>query len=483
LPALAAETERVPTLRDLLQTLRRHALLVFLDLKCPGMDAEMLEEFRKADMLDHVAGYSPYNSTALQQAKIAMPSWKGSLMNHDADPREASAVLKQPGSMLMMDDGRATLTAMGKPAVKVSPQPWVPLGEASPPSVAALEAVLRGTSKQMPARLAAVRLAIHAPRRFTELAGELCQSPNAEVRRAVAWNLGMIAKHRPALVSDAVRAALLRLLNDSDAGVRAEAGIACGRARIDAAVPILVKLLSDRPADHDQWTENKRLLAERRTIIDARAHYAFGLGLMGVKSPAVIQVLVDAMKHRAVHSETMLAGFDGTMAAKALGELRATEAVGDMRHILFQETPALAALIRPSKAAAKSDPPFQSLDLRTKNAVISDFRMWGAILPALAEIGSKEALATLDAVIDMPAMEAESGSYLRATAAEALMTVRGPDAVSRLGRLVTHRVPQVRRSAILACLKRSDPQYRTLLESSAPWALPWWDAQYRPKGP
>jgi len=440
----------------------------------------MLDEFRKADMLDHVAGYSPYNSTALQQAKIALPSWKGSLMNHDTDPGEAAAVLKQPGSLVMMDDGRATLTALGKPAVKVSPQPWAPLGETAPPSLATLEAVLRGTSKEMPVRLAAVRLAIHAPRRFAELASELCQNPNVDLRRATAWNLGMMAKHRPALVSDAVRAALLRLLDDPDSSVRAEAGVACGRAKIQAAIPVLVKLLGDRPADYGQWTEDKKLLAERQTIIEARARYAFGLGLLGVKTPAVTQILVDAVRHRAVHSEMMLAGFDGTMAASALGKLHAAESVAGLRHVLFHETPALAAFVRPSKAAAKTDHPFQSMDARTKAAVISDFRVWAAILPALAQIGTAEAVAVLEEVIDMPATESER-SYLRGEAAAALMTARGLDAASPLARLVTHRIPEVRRAAILACLKRSDPQYRKLLESAAPWAIPWWDAQHGPK--
>jgi HEAT repeat protein len=483
LPALAAETERVPTLRDLLEMLRSHALLVHLDIKVPGLDAEMLDEFRKADMLDHVAGFSDYNSEAFKKANITGLSWKGALMGHDTDPREAAAVLKHPGNGLMMDDARATLTALGKPPVRITPQPWAPLGEASPPALDALEAVLRGTSKQMPVRLAAVRLTIYAPRRFAELAGELCQCPNAEVRRATAWNLGMIAKHRPQLVSDAVRAALLRLLNDPDTSVRAEAGVACGRAKIQAAVPTLVKLLTDRPADDDRGTEDKKLAAERQTVIEARAHYAFALGLLGVKNPAATRVLVDAMKHRAAVPDMMLAGFDGAMAASALGKLRAAEAVGDMRSVLFHETPALAKFMRPTKPVAESAHAFMSLDLRTRAAIISDFRMWSAILPALAEIGSDESLAVLDAIIDSPEKDAsESQSYLRGEAAEALMNFRGHDFLPILSRLMTHRVPQVRRFAILACLKKADPRYRKLLESAAPWATAWWDVQYRPKG-
>ena len=365
LPALAAETERVPTLRDLLQMLRRHALLVHLDIKVPGIDGTMLDKLRKADMLDHVAGYSDYNSAAFRRAKVAAIPWKGSLMGRDTDPQEARSVLKQPGSGLMMDDARATLVALGRPPVRISPQPWAPVGEAPRPSLAALEAVLRGTSNQLPARLAAVRLAIYAPRRFAELADELCRRPGAELRRATAWNLGMIAKHRPALISEPVRAALSRLLNDSDTSVRVEAAVACGRARLEAALPLLVKLLADRPADYDQWTEDKERLSQRRTIINARARLAFALGLMGVKNPAVTQVLVDTVRHRAVHPEMKLAGFDGVVAAAALGRLRTAETVGDLRDMLFHGTPALAEFSRQAKSSAQSAERFKSLDART----------------------------------------------------------------------------------------------------------------------
>ena len=404
------------------------------------------------------------------------------MMNHDADPREAGAVLKQPGSLVIMDDARATLTALGKPAVKISPKPWAPVGEEARPSLTTLQAVLYGTSKQIPARLAAVRLAIYAPRRFVELAGELSQNPSIELRRATAWNLGMIAKHRPALVSAPLQAALLHLLNDSDASVRAEAAVACGRAKLQAAVPILVKLLGDRPADAGQWTEDKKLLAQRRTIIEARARYACGLGLMGVNSPAVTQVLVDAVQHRTMHAEMLLAGFDSVMAASALGNLRAAEAVGALRHVLFQETPALATPLRPAKSPAKSEHPIQSMDPRTRAEFVSDMRLWFAILPALGRIGNAEALAALDAIIDVPTPDSERSDYLRGKAAEAIMTAPGRDAASRFGRLAAHPTTEMRRAVIFACLRSSDPQYRKLLESAAPWALPWWDVQHGPTG-
>jgi HEAT repeat protein len=347
--------------------------------------------------------------------------------------------------------------------------------------LATLEAVLRGTSNQMPVRLAAVRLAIHAPSRFVEMAGELCRSSNAEIRRAAAWNLGMIAKHRPALVSDSVRTALLQLLSDPDVSVRGEAGIACARAKVQAAVPLLVKLLADRPADYEQWTEDKNRLAERQAMIEARARWAFALGLTGTKDPAAAQTLLDAVKHRAVHQERMLVGFDGAMAASALGRLQAAEAVGVLRDALFHENPVTVQIARALKAGKKPDQVFKSLDPRARASYILDIRMRFSVVPALAEIGSGDARAALNTIVDAPESESQwPRPFFRAQAAEALMKSHVRDSAPMVSRFLAHRVPEVRRSAILACLKKSDPQYRKLLESAAPWAVPWWDVQHRP---
>ena len=257
----------------------------------------------------------------------------------------------------------------------------------------------------------------------------------------------MIAKHRPALVSEPVRDALLLLLGDADASVRAEAAVACGRARVPAAVPVLVKLLANRPTDYEQWTEDKNRLAERRTMIDARAHAAFGLGLLGVKSPAVTGVLVEAVKHRGVHPDRMLAGFDGVVAASALGRLHAAETAGALREVLFQGTPAMAEFSRSAKRAAQPAQHFKSLDARTQAAVISDMRTCCAIVPALAEMGGDEAWAVLNAVIDGPGNEPETiQAYLCSLAAESMMSFPGADRVpmccAALGPSPARRAPR-----------------------------------------
>lgn len=469
LPAPAAKTERVPTLHNVLEVVRDNAGLLHLDIKVPGIDGELLEELRKADMLDHVVTYNDYNSDAFRKAGVAKLAFKGGLMEKDRDcnPREARSMLARPGSMVILDDPRALLTVLGKPPVRISPKALTMPEERPPALLAPLEAALRGTSKQVPARLAVVRLAIFAPGRLTELAAELSRHPSAEVRRALAWNLGMIAKHRPALVSAPVRAVLLHLLRDREIAVRGEAAVACGRARIEAAIPVVVELLAGRPADLDQWTDDGERLRQKRTIIEARARYAMALGLLGVKKPAVIGVLVDAVKHRAVHRDLMLLGVDGAMAARALGRLRAAESVGALRDALFRDDPSLEAVSREHAVKGKpASPPGWW-----------DFQIRSFIPPALAEIGTDEAMAVLETALD--ARDNRLSPYTRARAADAFAGFRAADRTSILGKLLKCGTPEARRSAILACLRLPDPRCRGLLESAAPWALPWWDVQNR----
>ncbi|OHB69330.1 MAG: hypothetical protein A2V70_15225 [Planctomycetes bacterium RBG_13_63_9] len=473
LPAPVAKTERVPTLRDVLQLVRDQAGLLHLDIKKPGTDDELLAELRKADLVGHVVTYNDYNSEAFRRAAIPKLHFKGSLMGDGSDvqPSEAERLLERPGSMVILDDPRALLAVMGRPPVGILPKPMAPLATRPPPSCESLEAVLRGDSRQTPVRVAAVRLAIFAPGRFCELATELCQHPSPETRLAVAWNLGMIAKHRPELVSESARAALMRLLADRETGVRSEASVACGRAKIEAATPMVVELLTDRPEDLDRWTEDESRQQEKRAIIEARACYALALGLLGVKSPAVTEVLVDAVKHRAVHRDLMLFGLDGALAAWALGRLRAADSVDALSEALLRDDPALEQAR--SASGYQVDPASPSRWW--------DFNMHTFILPALAEIGSEKALGVLETALDPT--KGLVHPYQRASGAEALLNARVADPVSNCARLLEHAAPEVHRSAVLTCLKRSDPRYRGLLESAAPWALPWWDAQHGPATP
>ena len=471
LPMPAADTERVPTLHDVLQTVRDHAGLLHLDIKEPGIDQELLEKLRKADMLDHVVTYNHYNSEAFRKVGIAKLPFKGSLMEagQDTSPTEARRILACPGKLVICDDPRAILNELARPAVRISRKPLALLGTCSLGPSERLEAALRGSPSKVPVRVASVRLAIFVPRRFLALARELHRHQDPEIRQAIAWNLGMIAKHRPALVSDAVRAMLLHLLSDRDIHVRAKAAEACGRAEIKTAAPAVVSMLAARPPDLDRWTNDKKRLREKRSIIEVRARCAFALGLLGVKSPAVVKVLQETVKHRAVHRDWNFVGLDGAMAVWALGRLRASEATGCLRVALFRNDPVLAGVDR-SKAGAGD---------RVFPPGWCDFRIRSFALTALAEIGTPQALSTLQAVLGTRGEKA--GPFSPQTwvqAAEAMARIKTKDGAI-LAKLLAHEAPEARRAAILFCLREPAHQYRKLLESRARWALPWWDAQHR----
>ncbi len=89
----------VPTLDEVLEELRRHDGLVYVDVKTPGLSQTILEAFRKADMLDHVVGYGVANSEAFQQAGIPQIAFKGALLgtHKDLDPKCVKHVLAKPG--------------------------------------------------------------------------------------------------------------------------------------------------------------------------------------------------------------------------------------------------------------------------------------------------------------------------------------------------------------------------------------------------
>jgi hypothetical protein len=137
-----------------------------------------------------------------------------------------------------------------------------------------------------------------------------------------------------------------------------------------------------------------------------------------------------------------------------------------LREALFRNDP---ALVKVRGASGYSGDP-------ASPAREWDFNMHAFIPPALAEIGSDEALHVLEAALDPTKGVVDPYSVTSVT--EALLHARVADRVPICARLLEHGAPEVRRCAVLTCLKRSDPQYRTLLESASPWALPWWDTQH-----
>ena len=306
---------RIATLHDVLQLIRDCRGLMVLDIKSPGIDGQLLEELRGAGMLDQVVGCNESNAKAFEKAAIARVPFKGAMIGSrvDLESSQVEALLRQPGKIAFLDDPRAALSLLGKPAKRIVPHPATPLGVCDAWSPEPLEAVLRGQSKQLPVRLAAVRLAISAPHRLVRMASELARQPDKETRRALAWNLGMIAKHGKALLDERSRAVVLGLLRDPEIAVRAEAAVACGRAKLGAAVPVVTKLLVERSRGGPGPAPG------REALLDARGHYAFALGLLDERNPAVVAALLETFRQREAGPNPMWLGIDGAMSAWAPG--------------------------------------------------------------------------------------------------------------------------------------------------------------------
>jgi hypothetical protein len=206
-------------------------------------------------------------------------------------------------------------------------------------------------------------------------------------------------------------------------------------------------------------------------IIEARSRYAFALGMIGNAEPSVVEVLIDAVQHRAIHQEVMLVGVDGAMAAFALGRLQASEAVLPLRNALFRDDPVLSQLASTSKSPEPSATP----------AAWWDFHIRSFILPALAEIGTGSSLAVLRDAIHSGSDDSQSpiAPEMRGQAARELIDSRGGDTYSIIAQLLDEGEPLARRGAIVACLRHSESRYRQPLELRASWAVPWWDAQHQ----
>jgi hypothetical protein len=131
---------RIPTLVEALELHRKHAGLVDLDLKEPGLDTAVAELLDRLDMWDHVSNCNPENAAAIIQNPKFRPSrYKAGLYEDrsDADPAAIAAALEQPGNAVSVEDPRWVLVALARPLGRVSKSEK--RADSSPQSPAATE--------------------------------------------------------------------------------------------------------------------------------------------------------------------------------------------------------------------------------------------------------------------------------------------------------------------------------------------------------
>ncbi len=142
---------RIATLAEVVELHRRHAGLLHLDIKRPGLDAAVADLLTRMDAWDHV-GYCSTDTTGavLRDPRYTPRRYKGGLYldRGEVFPAAIAAVLERPGDGVIVDDPRGVAVALGRTLGKLPPEPVAPRVAprriASPrPSEAELIAALR----------------------------------------------------------------------------------------------------------------------------------------------------------------------------------------------------------------------------------------------------------------------------------------------------------------------------------------------------
>lgn len=468
-----APDERLPTLRAVLAMARQEGALLHLDIKVPGLDADILRLLEDADMLDHVVAVNKNNSALLLNDPRFLPlSFKGDLIwdYRDFDVETVRATLQRAGQIVIVDDPRLTLLESGRPVriprrlppVKRAPVTDLPLAEL-------LAGLFEQPDATMPPRLAAARLVNYycevAPAIVLEqmLAGRMA-SLSTSVKANGAWLLGMAARYRPQTVTDGVRRALLHLLDDASTEVRTEAAWAVGRAHVKEAVPALVKILGSEPECVRRFGSTPAEEEKDAADIKLRGAAAWTLGQIGDARPAVGRALMGCVERRGLHYDFVYQSLDGAMAARALGQLRITSAVPTLVHAIRRDDPLLAPMQQK----------YVELGYQPHPGKMWDFRLVGDAIGALGEIGSEAAQHALAEFLALPEAEARQiWPALHQMAAEALCQIQEEDVDPIVVSLLDHPHLSARGAAILTCLNAPNPARTAALREKAAWALQW----------
>ena len=117
---------RIPTLAEVFDLHRRHAGLMHLDIKRPGLDKAIAELLTKMDLWDHV-GYcnTDHGGVILTDERYHPRRYKGGLYldRGEVFPDAIAIVLKNPGDGVIVDDPRGVAVVLGRKLSKVSTEP------------------------------------------------------------------------------------------------------------------------------------------------------------------------------------------------------------------------------------------------------------------------------------------------------------------------------------------------------------------------
>jgi hypothetical protein len=128
-PGPTGEHCRIPTLVEVFELHRRHAGLLHLDIKEPGLDEAIVQLLDRLDMWDHVAYCNADNAAAiLANPKLKLSRYKAGMYldRSEVDPSAIRSVLQKPGDGIILEDPRGVLVEMGRTLGSVSREPVAP---------------------------------------------------------------------------------------------------------------------------------------------------------------------------------------------------------------------------------------------------------------------------------------------------------------------------------------------------------------------
>lgn len=451
----------VPTLHDALALCRRHGALIHLDIKVPGIDGRILEALIAEDMLDHVVTVNRYNSEKiLADSRLRLlPSGGGLILgNNDYDRKAVKALAERAkgGKTAIVDDPRAIGTVLERPILRhpslVLSYPAAVLRQTRSRLLSALLA--EHEDSELPRRLAAARLiGTFGPEVGRELIDGWDECPEA-ARTDVVWAIARCVRSDPKLAKSAGPLLLDLLESEKDPRLLREVVTGCGVCGERRAVDRLVAILGRPPDCASRFAPDAETAPRDAEEIALRAATAGALGQIGSRRRAVKAVLCQTAFHRGLHSDGAWHALDGAEAARALGRLRAREAVDTLAAIVERDDTDLLK-------SGEKQPHW-------------DFRLASAALEALGRIDNRDARKTLRRILDVERKETEAfWRRLQFKAARALLGRSWGPGRSELLRLAKHPNELVRREVIRRCMERPIRSNRTVLREVAPWAIPW----------
>jgi glycerophosphoryl diester phosphodiesterase len=277
---------RPPTFAALLVLAQQRAMLLHLDVKQKGLEADIAKLLDAADVWDHVVVVNTDTAPTLaKDPGVRLLRFKVSGLydgRKDLDPDAVRAALAKPGDAIMVDDPRVAARELKRPAYAPEHLPKGLRTGVSPPSAL----------PDTPAR--------------NEVEGAPPRIPASYLRRRVPELERLSAEE------------LVRLLGAGPASERIEV---------------------DGPGDY----------RVRRTerILD-RAWAAQRLGELGKKTPEIVAALEMLVRNRSLHRDWIYHGLDGAMAVRALAALGARESAPVLIDAFRRTDPALERVVNRS---------------------------------------------------------------------------------------------------------------------------------------